>query len=107
MRTLRVWWVVMSVWIFAALAAAFEAEGLSPDHPERPGGLSPRGSRRELRVPVSEPVLDGVEDGVDDGAGDAEAPVDRRDVRLRFDLPSGAYATVVLDELRAACLDPR
>ena len=91
--------------------AAFEAEGLSPDHPERPGGLSPRGSRRELRVPVSEPVLDGVEDGVDDGvddgAGDAEAPVDRRDVLLRFGLPSGAYATVVLDELRAACLDPR
>ncbi len=93
--------------------AALAAEGLSPDQPERPGGLAPRGSRRDLRVPVSEATLDGggAEDRVrelaeaagSDRAGAGEGP---RAVRLRFGLPSGAYATVVLDQLRAACLDP-
>ncbi len=92
--------------------AALAAEGLTPDHPERPGGLSPRGSRRDLRVPVSEAALDVLETGVGLGPAAAEAPgvagagEGRRAARLRFGLPPGAYATVVLDQLRAACLDP-
>jgi len=75
--------------------AVLAAEGLGADHPEQPGGLSPRGSRRDLRVEVSESSLAVSGDGGDPGV-----------VRLTFGLPPGAYATVVLDHLRAACLDP-
>lgn len=75
--------------------AVLAEEGLGDGHPEEPGGLSPRGSRRDLRVAVSEAALAA-------SAGER----DRGPVRLTFGLPPGAYATVVLDHLRAACLDP-
>ena len=75
--------------------AVLSAEGLGGGHHEQPGGLSPRGSRRDLRVAVSEASLE---------ASTAEG--DGGMVRLTFGLPAGAYATVVLEHLRAMCLDP-
>ncbi len=80
--------------------AALRAEGLTPEGPEQPGGLSPRGSRRDLRVAVSSPSLE--EGAAPEGAAVGGA----RTLRVGFSLPSGTYATVVLDQLRAACLDP-
>ncbi|MDP6538773.1 MAG: tRNA pseudouridine(13) synthase TruD [Planctomycetota bacterium] len=53
-------------------------------------GLSPRGARRALRVPLTAVELR--------GAGDERT--------LAFELPAGAYATVVLDELLNACEAP-
>jgi TruD family tRNA pseudouridine synthase len=75
--------------------AVLAEEGLGDGHPDQPGGLSPRGSRRDLRVALSEAHLDASTEERAQGA-----------VRLTFGLPPGAYATVVLDHLRAVCLDP-
>lgn len=71
----------------AAAAAALEAkvlesEGLGLEVFEA-GGDETRGTRRHLRVPIN-----GLEYEVRDEA-----------LRLRFELPSGSYATVLLDEL--------
>jgi len=74
--------------------AAFEAEGLAPEAPARPGGLQPRGSRRPLFVPVGAPALRRLEEGEDGLA-----------LRVTFDLPPGSYATALLDRLREACLE--
>ena len=77
--------------------AAFAAAGLSEEEPRRPGGLTPRGSRRPLVVRVGAPAL--VEAGAEPGGEEVAA-------RLSFDLPSGSYATALLDRLADACLDP-
>jgi tRNA pseudouridine13 synthase len=49
-----------------------------------PRGLSVDGTRRALRVPVTSPSLRQVEDDA---------------IELRFELPAGSYATVLIDEL--------
>ena len=72
----------------AALArerAALVACGLDPDvAPTPPRGVRLRGARRPLRVPVPDAVVD---------LGDAGV------LRLRFTLPAGSYATVLIEEL--------
>lgn len=62
---------------------ALAAEDAAPARFERVKALRLRGSRRPLRVPVSDVEVE--------PAGD--------DVLLRFTLPSGAYATVLLAEI--------
>ncbi|MHC4947701.1 MAG: tRNA pseudouridine(13) synthase TruD [Planctomycetota bacterium] len=72
-------------------AAAVEAEALAATgaglEQLRPYRKDCRGARRPLRTPVRDPEL---EAGVDEDGGY---------IRVAFDLPRGAYATVVLREL--------
>ena len=63
---------------------ALVACGLEPDvTPVPPRGVLLRGARRPLRVPVS----------------DASSDFDGAVLRLRFALPAGSYATVLIEEL--------
>ncbi|MCX5738399.1 MAG: tRNA pseudouridine(13) synthase TruD, partial [Proteobacteria bacterium] len=63
---------------------ALVACGLDPDVvPTPPRGIRLHGARRALRVPVP----------------DARADFDEGILRLRFVLPPGSYATVLIDEL--------
>ncbi|MEM9293744.1 MAG: tRNA pseudouridine(13) synthase TruD [Acidobacteriota bacterium] len=88
----------------AALETAVFAEyGLqrfvpgSPDAdgaPELPKALRPWGERRDLRIPVREAVASFLESD----QGSAGSP-SAGDLLLRFQLPPGAYATVLLEEL--------
>jgi tRNA pseudouridine13 synthase len=65
--------------------AALVACGLDPDATlTPPRGVRLRGARRPLRVPVPDAAVDASEDGV---------------LRLRFTLPAGSYATVLIEEL--------
>jgi tRNA pseudouridine13 synthase len=65
--------------------AALVACGLDPDVPPTPPrGVRLRGARRPLRVPVPDAVADSSDAGV---------------LRLRFSLPAGSYATVLIEEL--------
>ncbi len=64
-----------------AVLVALGLDGVSP-----PPGVRARGDRRAIRVPVP------------DLAADAEGD----DVRLRFTLPSGSYATVLVEHLVGA-----
>lgn len=66
--------------------AALQATGMTEEQLARTRD-APRGGRRPLRVPVGHPEVEG---GVDEYGGY---------VRLAFDLPAGAYATIVLREL--------
>lgn len=65
---------------------ALHDSGLTLDHLVA-SPVGPPGARRPLRIPLANPDLSG---GVDD-----QGPY----VRLAFDLPPGAYATVVLREI--------
>jgi tRNA pseudouridine13 synthase len=62
--------------------AVMAAHGLDPDALRLPG-VRARGARRSLRVRPGSPLLEG----------------DGDDVLLRFELPAGSYATVVVEEL--------
>ena len=63
---------------------ALQACGLDPDvGPTPPRGVRLHGARRALRVPVP-----GADAAFDDGI-----------LRLRFVLPPGSYATVLIEEL--------
>jgi tRNA pseudouridine13 synthase len=64
---------------------AMAAFGLDPEDLRAPKGVRMRGARRPLRVSVGDLSL-GYEDGV---------------LRLRFELPAGSFATVLLEELLA------
>ncbi len=64
------------------------AHGLDPDALRLPG-VRARGARRALRVRPGELQIEG----------------DGEDVLLRFDLPAGSYATVVVEELFGAVED--
>jgi tRNA(Glu) U13 pseudouridine synthase TruD len=65
---------------------ALEAIGLTPEDLQRePARL--KGARRPLRVPVRHAATD--------AGADEHGPY----IRVAFDLPAGAYATVVLREL--------
>jgi tRNA pseudouridine13 synthase len=64
-----------------------EADGLTPDGLEPPAGLTLRGQRRPLRVPMTHADISS---GVDDNGSY---------VRLAFDLPRGSFATIALREL--------
>jgi tRNA pseudouridine13 synthase len=68
--------------------AVMSAHGLDPDALRLPG-VRARGARRSLRVRPGSPVLEH----------------DREDALLRFDLPAGSYATVVVEELFGAVED--
>lgn len=61
--------------------AALAEEGLEPEDLRSPGGLRPRGARRPLVVALSDLEVDAFEDGA---------------VWIRFSLPVGSFATVVL-----------
>ena len=63
--------------------AVFAEKGIAPADFDRVKALRLRGDRRPLRVPLGSPEVEPVGD----------------DIRLRFVLPSGAYATVVLAEI--------
>jgi len=63
--------------------AVFAEKGIAPADFERVKALRLRGDRRPLRVPL----------------GNAEVEPVGNDIRVRFVLPSGAYATVVLSEI--------
>ncbi len=62
-----------------------------PGDPDPPRGIRLRGARRALRVQPEDARLEVMASG--DGAGDG--------LRLRFTLPPGSYATVLLEELLA------
>ena len=65
--------------------AALVACGLDPDAlPSPPRGVRLRGARRAFRVPVPDAAAD---------SSDADA------LRLRFTLPPGSYATVLVEEV--------
>lgn len=61
--------------------AALREEGLEPEDLRAPGGLRPRGARRPLVVPLSDLEVEAFVDGA---------------VWIRFSLPVGSFATVVL-----------
>ena len=61
--------------------AALREEGLELEDLRSPGGLRPRGARRPLVVALSDLEVDGFEDGA---------------AWIRFSLPVGSFATVVL-----------
>jgi len=63
--------------------AVFAEKGIAPADFDRVKALRLRGDRRPLRVPLGNPEVEPVGD----------------DIRVRFVLPSGAYATVVLAEI--------
>jgi tRNA pseudouridine13 synthase len=63
--------------------AVFVEKGITPNDFNRVKFLRLRGDRRPLRVPM----------------GNAEVEPVGDDIRVRFVLPSGAYATVVLSEI--------
>lgn len=60
---------------------ALRAEGLEPEDLRSPGGLRPRGARRPLVVHLADLEVDAYEDGA---------------AWIRFSLPVGSFATVVL-----------
>lgn len=62
---------------------AMRAQGVDPDDLRAPRGVRMRGARRPLRVPV----------------GGLQLEVEPDALRLRFELPSGSFATVLLEEL--------
>lgn len=68
--------------------AALGETSVSPEDLREPAGLRPRGGRRPLIVPLS--------NGFVESSGDETA------LWIGFDLPAGAFATVVLDALAAA-----
>jgi tRNA pseudouridine13 synthase len=59
------------------------AHDVDPDDVRAPRGVRMRGARRPLRVPVA----------------DLETSDEQGVVRLRFELPAGSFATVLLEEL--------
>lgn len=66
----------------------FEAEvlsnaGLSIESFKAKGGLKSRGARRSMRIQLTETAIEKIDD----------------DIELKFALPPGSYATVVLDEI--------
>ena len=63
--------------------AVFAEKGIAPADFDRVKFLRLRGDRRPLRVPL----------------GNAEVEPVGDDIRVRFVLPSGAYATVILAEI--------
>ena len=69
-----------------------EAADVAPAHFERVKGLRLRGDRRPLRVPVTEAEVRPV-------GPPAEGPSQGEDLVIRFTLPPGAYATVLLEEI--------
>jgi tRNA pseudouridine13 synthase len=69
--------------------AVLEAHGIDPDDLPRPRGVRLRGARRPLRVRPTEASLTRI------GAG----------LRLRFTLPPGSYATVLIETLLGAAPD--
>ena len=69
--------------------AVLEAHGIDPDDLPRPRGVRLRGARRPLRVRPTEASLTRI------GA----------DLRLRFTLPPGSYATVLIETLLGAAPD--
>lgn len=64
---------------------ALRAEGLEPEDLRTPGGLRPRGARRPLVVTISDVEVDPFEDSA---------------AWVRFSLPVGSFATVVLAAIR-------
>lgn len=69
--------------------AALAAVGIDPDTPIRPPrGIELRGARRALRVRPEDVALEPLPDAV----------------RLRFTLPAGSFATVLIEELFGAAL---
>lgn len=70
---------------------ALRARGLAIDDLESPGHLHPKGARRPLVSPIRHASVEWR--AAPSGAGGA--------LWLAFDLPVGAYATVVLDALRS------
>ena len=67
--------------------AALHATGLDQSHLLGAGDMPAEGSRRPMRMPVKDAEIA--------GGGDERGPF----VRLAFELPRGAYATVVLREI--------
>jgi len=67
--------------------AALRASGLSEAQLMGAGDVAAEGSRRPMRVPLKDAEIS--------GGGDEHGPF----VRLAFELPRGAYATVVLREI--------
>jgi tRNA pseudouridine13 synthase len=67
-------------------AAAMRALGVDPDAIVPPKGVRLRGGRRPLRVPVTGLALEQQEDVL----------------QIRFELPAGSFATVLLEELLGA-----
>lgn len=73
--------------------------GLTPDDFIRPPrGVTLRGARRPLRVPVGSLRIEPFREHETDAAPNA--------LRLRFDLPAGSYATVLLEDLLGQERDP-
>jgi len=69
-----------------------EEAAIAPAHFERVKALRLRGDRRPLRVPVTDAQV------LPAGAG-TEARAGTEDILVRFTLPSGAYATILLAEI--------
>ena len=63
--------------------AELEATGVAPENLREPAGLRPRGGRRPLVVPLANVQV--------------ESSSDETVLWIGFDLPAGAFATVVLD----------
>ena len=71
-------------------AQVLQDQGISPAlHRDLPPGLRLRGSRRPLRVPV----------------GDFTWSIEEGDLWLRFSLPAGSYATVLVEEAVGPVMD--
>lgn len=86
--------------VIEAEEAAMESFGLPPlRRLDLPRGLKLFGDRRPLRVPVGELSWT----ALDDGATDRQA--DQQDLQLRFVLPAGSYATVLLEHLLSGGYD--
>lgn len=73
---------------------ALAAQSLTPEQLGQAGKLSPLGKRRPLRIPLKDPDISG---GVDEHGGY---------VRVSFELPRGAFATIALREIMKADTSP-
>lgn len=73
---------------------ALASLGVTEETLGQAGKLSPKGKRRPLRIPVKDPDLSG---GVDE-----HGPY----VKVSFELPRGAFATIVLREIMKADTSP-
>jgi len=69
-----------------------EDADVTPAHFERVKGLRLRGDRRPLRVPLTDVHVRSI-------GPDAEGPAQGEDLLVRFTLPPGAYATILIDEI--------
>ena len=69
-----------------------EEAGVAPAHFERVKGLRLRGDRRPLRVPVADAEVHAVSES-------SEGPRQGEDLLVRFNLPPGVYATILLEEI--------